>query len=190
MPDLSSKLRIIIAAAILIPILLYWGFSGSPQEHGTPKAPLSEKMDYFVDQAAVKEWDINGKLKQELTTPRLEHSPKEKQNFLIEPKSNLYRSDNSAVNISSETGTVQDDNNRIDLAGNVIVIDNSDARSSKKLTTQALTIYPKKDIAETDLPVNLETERTLMQGTGMDINFNTRVLNLHSRVQGTHQNVD
>ncbi|WP_415906070.1 LPS export ABC transporter periplasmic protein LptC [Neptuniibacter sp. QD72_48] len=190
MPDLSSKLRIIIAAAILIPILLYWGFSGSPQEHSTSKAPLSEKMDYFIDQAAAKEWDIDGKLRQELTTPRLEHNPKEKQNFLIKPKSNHYRLDHSAINISSDTGTVLDDNSRIDLAGNVRVIDNSDARSSKKLTTEALTIYPKKDIAETNLPVNLETEHSRMKGTGMDINFNTRVLNLHSRVEGTHQNVD
>jgi len=190
MPDLSSKLRIIIAAAILIPILLYWGFSGSPQEHGTAKAPISEKMDYFVDQAAVKEWDIDGRLKQELTTPRLEHSPKEKQNFLIEPRNDHYRSDNSVINISSKTGTVQDDNSRIDLAGNVRVIDNSDARLGKQLTTEALTIYPKKDIAETDLPVKLETEHSQMKGTGMDINFNTRVLNLHSRVEGTHQNVD
>lgn len=190
MPDLSSKVRIIIAATILTPVLLYWGFSGSPQEHNISKGPLSEKMDYYVDQAALIEWDKDGSLKQELTTPRLEHNPTEKHNVLTEPESNHYRSDSSVVNISSDTGTIQDDNSRIDLAGNVRVIDNPNTLSDKKLTTEALTIFPKKDTAETDLPVSLETEHSQMKGTGMDINFNTRVLNLHSRVEGTHHNVD
>lgn len=188
MLDLTSKIRIIIAAAILTPVLLYWGFAGSPHENAAPTGPLSDKMDYFVDQAVLKEWDLKGDLKQDLHTPRMEHDPKQKQNLLYTPKSNHYRLDKPTINISSERGTIKDDNSRIDLAGKVRVIDNQVSEASKTLATEALTIFPPKDFAETDLPVNLTSKTSQMNGTGMDINFNTRVLNLHSRVEGTFTN--
>ncbi len=186
--ELTNKIRIWLTALILIPVLLYWGFASSPNESREQNNGLSDSMDYFVDKAVIKEWDNNGHPQQKLVTTRLEHDPTTKQSQLDKPKSLIYRDNNSRVQITSDSGIVLDDNNRTDLEGNVVVNDNSDPKSATVLKTDQLSVYPKKDYAETDQAVTIESQLSRMEGVGMDIQFNDRILNLHSRVEGTHKN--
>lgn len=188
MTGLSNRYRVAIAAFILVPVLLYWGFASSPNENGTPRSVLSDKMDYFVDKATVKEWDASGKPQRKLTTARLEHDPRQQHSTLTNPESFSYRDNNSAVKISALTGTVLDDNSRTDLAGDVIVNDNPNSDSATVLNTTRLSVFPKQDFAETDKPVTIISPQSRLEGVGMDINFNSRILNLHSRVKGAHEN--
>lgn len=190
MSDLSHRQRLIIAAFILVPALLYWGFAETPQEASTSHSDLSDKMDYFIDRAKTREWDIDGTLKREMESVRVEHNPKAKLNYLTSPKSITFREDNSQIKVTSNTGTILDDNSRTDLAGNVIVHDNPTSQSGTVLSTEALSIYPKDDFAETDKPVTISSANGNLKGVGMDLQFEDRILNLHSDVKGTHQNAN
>lgn len=190
MPELSSKLRLILAATILIPVLLYWGFSGSPHEGDKSTSPLTDKMDYFVDGAKIREWQKDGDLQRGLETIRLEHNPKREHSELTTPRSIHYRDNGTQLLTTSDTGITLDDNSRTDLAGNVIVHDNPDSLSGTTLKTEHLTIYPEKDFAETDQPVVIESPETIMAGVGMDIEFNNRIMNLHNQVKGTHDKAE
>jgi len=188
MPEPSSRLRIILAAIILIPILLYWGFGHTPQESAVKTSPLSEKMDYFVDQANIREWKENGKLTRELLSERVEHNPTLELNHLTKPKNISYRDDGSQIIVTSLEGQTLDNNSRTDLAGGVIVHDNPSSEKGAVLTTEQISIYPQQDYAKTEHPVKISTSTGHIEGVGMDVNFNKRVLNLHSSVKGAHSN--
>ena len=188
MLDLSNKIRVALAAIILIPVLLYWGFASSPNEGARTNSSLLNGIDYFVEEATIKEWNNEGKLSRVLNTAKLEHYPNLSLSTLDHPESLSVRNDGSKVKLTSDTGTVLDDNNQTNLAGNVIVNDNPDSISATILNTEQLTIYPDKDYAETDEPVKITSQQSILEGVGMDVDFNNRVLNLHSRVEGTHDN--
>lgn len=190
MTDKSSKFRILLASAILVPVLLYWGFSRSPQEHPTQAEILSEKTDYYMNSAKLTEWNVDGAILRTLTTPYLEHNPNQQLSYLSEPRYSYHRENGSIIKVSSRKGTAYDDNSRTELAGTVRVLDNPESGSSSELATEKLTIFPDREYAETDQLVTIQSSESELKGVGMDINFNTRVLNLHSRVEGTHNNAD
>ncbi|MAY42329.1 MULTISPECIES: LPS export ABC transporter periplasmic protein LptC [unclassified Neptuniibacter] len=190
MPELSNKTRIILAAIILIPVLLYWGFSSSPNESISQNTKAKNTIDYFVENATFKEWDSDGSLLRKTESILLEHYPKEKASHLDKPINTSYRTDHSQLKISSDKGTVRDNNRRTDLSGNVVVIDNPDTESQTIINTNFLTIYPKKDYAETEEHVTITSPHSKLEGVGMDVTFDTRILNLHSRVKGTHSNAE
>lgn len=190
MSDLSNRQRLIVAALILVPILLYWGFGETPQEASRTESALSEKMDYFIDNAKTREWDNEGKLKRKMESIRVEHDPKAALNHLTKPESITFRKNYSQIIVTAQEGTILDDNSRTDLAGDVIVHDNPTSETGTVLSTDVLSIYPQNDYAETDKPVTITSADSNLKGVGMDLHFEERILNLHSNVKGTHKNAD
>lgn len=188
--ELSNRLRLLLTALILVPILLYWGFTSTPQEASSNISELTGKIDYYVDNANTREWDETGTLKRTMTSAKIEHDPQAELNYLTSPKSISFRSDDSQIQITSNKGIALDDNSRTDLAGNVIVHDNPSSESGTKLLTEQLTIYPQDDFAETDKPVTISSTSGNLKGIGMDLHFEKQVLNLHSNVKGIYHEVD
>ena len=189
MLDLSNRLRLIIAAIILIPVLLYWGFTGSPGTHLNDKpSDTSKSMDYFVNHASVTEWSIDGTLKNTLNTNRLEHNPTLQQSHLTQPINYRYRDKQPPTRITSDTGITMDDNSRTDLAGNVLVNDNPESDNATIMTTQTLSVFPLKDYATSKDRVTISSPNGMQTGIGMHADFNTRTMTLHSRVEGRYDN--
>ncbi|MGH1461058.1 MAG: LPS export ABC transporter periplasmic protein LptC [Neptuniibacter sp.] len=188
--ELGNRLRLLITALILVPILLYWGFAHTPQEASSEITPLTGKIDYYIDHVKSREWDSSGALKRSMTSERIEHDPQSELNYLTLPKSLSFRSNSSHMQITAEEGIALDDNSRTDLAGNVIVLDNPSSDSGTTLITEQLSIYPKKDFAATDKPVTISSTHGKISGTGMDLHFEKQILNLHSDVKGIYHDAD
>ena len=189
MPDLSAKLRIFTAFLIVSAALLYWGLVASPQENRkTPIQTVSSKIDYFVEQGKTKSWDAQGNLELKLSSTLIEHDPSQQLSFITSPNSKHYRKNNLPIDVTAQQGTVTDDNVRIDLAGNVVLLDNSFAKQPTTLTTEKLTIYQHDQYAETDQPVEINSESGNIEAVGMDIQFEDRIMNFHSQVKGIHLN--
>ena len=53
--ELSNRLRLVIAALILVPFLLYWGFTSTPQEASSDITQLTGKIDYYVENVNTRE---------------------------------------------------------------------------------------------------------------------------------------
>lgn len=186
MLELSSKQRVLLALFILIPVLLYWGFSGTPAESKASAPANATKIDYFVEHAVTTEWNAQGQTSLLLKAEKVEHHPAQAQSILIAPHSLHYRESSPPLEITAKTGYATDDNQRIDLAGNVVVHDNSISQEATIMRTEQLTIYQAEEYAETDKPVKITSPYGNMEGVGMDIQFQERRLNLHSRVKGIH----
>jgi lipopolysaccharide export system protein LptC len=190
MLELSNKARIILAAIILIPVLLYWGISSSPNESLSQGNKVEKEIDYFLTNVTAKEWGSDGKLLRKTDTIRLEHHPNEKASHLEKPINVNYRSDDSQLRITSDTGIALDDNSQTELIDNVVVIDNFDSENSTIMNTSYLTIYPQRNFADTNEHATIVSPNSQLEGVGMDVDFNTRILNLHSRVKGIHKNAE
>jgi lipopolysaccharide export system protein LptC len=187
MPELSNRQRLILTALILVSILLYWGVAETPQEASRASAELSDKMDYFIDSAKSREWNESGTLQRQISSVRVEHDPNALLNHLTQPRSMIYRDDSSSVSVTADEGISYDDNSRTDLAGNVIVHDNPSTESGTVLTTEALSIFPQKDLAETDQKVIITSTSGNIEGVGMDYHFEKKVMNLHAKVKGFYK---
>ena len=188
MPELSSKARIILAAFILIPVLLYWGFGTSPVEQTPSRSNLPDQVDYFIDNAKIQEWDTDGQLIRKVETKKLEHKPHKEANFLDAPISTQFQKNGNISLLTAAKGVVLDDNSKTDFVGDIEIYSNKGQPNETIMRTEKLSVFHKQNIAETDQPVTIESANSLMQGTGMDIDFNDQILNLHSRVKGTHNN--
>lgn len=185
---MNSKNRVILASTILIPVLLYWGFGESPQESQSDSQGLSNKIDYFVENATIREWAIDGELKRQLITEKLEHNPQIEASFLTNPQVVHIKDNGEGLHVISNQGIARDDNSQTDLLGNVVIYSRKHQENETTLKTEKLSFFPQQDIAQTDQPVTIESRHTRMEGIGMDIDFNEQVLNLHSQVEGTHDN--
>ena len=188
MPELSSKARAILAAFILIPVLIYWGLRITPVEKLPSRSNLPDHVDYYIDNAKIHEWNEKGLLVRKVETQKLEHKPHKRANFLEAPVSTQFQQNGNISMLSANHGVAMDDNSKTDFIGDVKIFSNKEQPNETVLRTEKLAVFPKQNIAETDQPVTIESANSLMQGTGMDIDFNDQILNLHSRVKGTHNN--
>ncbi len=184
---MNSKSRVILASVILIPVLLYWGFGQSPQEHIPDNKGLSNTIDYYLEQATIREWSTDGQLAIRLETEKLEHNPQLEVNYLTNPRM-THLGNEKPFYASSDQGIAFDDNSRTDLLGNVAIYSNKGQDDETTLKTEKLSFFPQQNIAQTDQPVTIKSPDSQMKGIGMDINFDDQILNLHSQVEGTHEN--
>lgn len=186
---LNARIRLFIAALLLGPILLYWGLGIAPSERRTePPRALQEGEDYFATDTHTRVFNQQGKLDQELVTPRLDHYPDLQISALTKPHIVLYGEDGTVTTTDSDKGTLPDDRSKALLTGDVRVNDRSTTGVETRVLTEKLTLYPDTKVAETDLPVTILSDNVRYDAIGMKASFEEQTLNLLSNVQGKHEN--
>lgn len=187
---LRSRTRLILATALLAPVLLYWGAGRAPTETPAPTlAPDVADTDFYLRDARVRQFDASGRLHQELASPELEHYPEPGRLQATRPQVTLLRDDEAGgrVRISALEGEMLDSNERIDLSGDVRVFDEPDSGTSLQLETTRLKLLPEQQYAETDAPVRIISEQGETAARGMKAYFNERKVELLSEVEGRYE---
>ncbi|KGK43100.1 hypothetical protein LH51_02005 [Nitrincola sp. A-D6] len=180
----AARLKLITGLALLLAALLYWGIFGSPGEilSGDPDDP--ERVDFFIRDAYITRFDENGQLSRIIESPHLQHFPVPELITLTSPLITLPRDNGGDTQISSDLGSMPDDESKIELAGNVRVIDNSAAETPWVLTTSVMTLLPPDDYAETDAPVQLIQGTNRTDAIGMQAWLREHRIDLLSDVRG------
>ena len=185
---MQSRIRLFLAALILVPILLYWGFGTAPGERQLPPPEaLGQARDAFVNQAEIRQFNAAGKLSEKMVATRVEHDPWAKQSLMDEPNIVLIREDDSTIVLTSLHGELSDDRGLIMLAGNVRVQDNHNISQPSLMTTEVLRYHTVKDLAETDKKVTFTVGKNIMRSVGMEANLHSSQLKLHSNVRGIYR---
>ena len=79
------------------------------------------------------------------------------------------------------------DNEQIALEGNVVVTQPAtENQSAIKLTTNYLTLHPKKQLADTNSKVTAISDSQTITAKGMTLDLNSETLNFHSNVVGKY----
>ena len=185
---LTGRARLIAAAAILIPAVIYLGMENErrPESSVEQPSPAHQQSDYYIVEARIRDFNDLGLLKQQLSARQLEHQPAMQQTLVIEPKLVLHNNDQPDRIISSQTGVIRDNNEQITLAGNVILQDNPEPRQANKLQTESLLFLPKQNLIQSESRVTLSGKSSTTTATGLKINTDSGILTLLSDVKGVH----
>jgi lipopolysaccharide export system protein LptC len=186
---LSSRTRLILATALLAPVLFYWGSGRAPSEAPLPElSPGSTDTDYYLRDATIRQFDAQGLLQQELSSPDLEHYPQPGVLKAQTPDIVLFGNNSrDQVLISAQRGQMLDSNEHIHLDGEVRVINSPDAGPGLTLETQALSLVPSLQFIETDQAVTLFSQGGETRANGMKAYLNTRTVELLSDVEGRYE---
>lgn len=210
---LFNVLGILLLAVAVLHSLKFWP-QRLPLLPDEAEVAASLEPDYRITEFHAIDLDENGHLRYELTARQLLHYPDpEERAELTAPEMVFYRNvtadpgqDVNGMNIAAGAptpaataydpwrltatrGRIAEGGERLDLDGEVRVTRAStggDNASAMPLTmeTARLTVFGKQEIATTDSPVLLTSDRAQLHGVGMQIDLKKGQMHLLSQVRG------
>lgn len=143
--------------------------------------------DYIVDGLAAVRMATDGSVKHSLSAQRMVHYPDDDTTHLRLPRFVSYATAQAPVTITSSEALVSSEGENIYFHDNVVVTRAPyDNRSELKMRTSYLHVMPDDNIARTDRPVTITDANTTVEAVGLELNSETQVLRLLSRVKGTY----
>ena len=153
------------------------------------RGPQRHDPDYWVERCEVRRFDIEGKLQHTLVAEKLLHYPDDDTTVVTAPHITYHRQPPSEV--SARMAYVGRDGKEIDLVDDVRVIRHGALGESPPtlLETRTLKVFPDEERGSTDDAVVISQDKSVIHGTGLDIDNRSGITVLRSRVTGTlHRN--
>lgn len=183
----AGRLRLVVALAIITPLLLWWGLGGnSLPKNETARKDTDASFDFYMHDAKTSYWGEDGAFLRSWETPELLHYPTLKSSKLLTLSTLMPQEEGGTYKMRANEGWVMDDQSKIQLAGDVEVNHNPQSGAGSVLTTSTLSIYPPRDYAETDAPATLTREGERTDTTGLEVYFDERRVELLSNVRGRY----
>lgn len=177
------------------PLLLLAGLAGLTlwldrfvQTPGTGSgAAVRHDPDYIVDGLSALRMAPDGTVKHTLFAQRMVHYPDDDSTHLKSPRFVSYGTAQAPVTITATEALISSEGENIYFRNDVLVRRAPHADKSELLMrTSYLHVIPDDNIAKTDRAVTLTDAHTTLQAVGLELNSETQVLRLLSRVKGTY----
>ena len=181
------KLRLIIATLLIIIAVVAWTKIDN-QSHNANSLQISTEsdIDFFVENAELKTFDINGQLSQLALSTKIEHYRQKMFSSAQKMQVSSYQTQLLNADISSNRARIYDNQGRVIFRGNVEVNSYKIGQKQAVLKTQTLTYHrdmqtiTTEDFVEfTDIFGNITTA----VGLSADLQLKTAILK--NNVQGT-----
>jgi lipopolysaccharide export system protein LptC len=176
-----------LAMLVLLAALTFW--LNRVIMGDNPRGPQRHDPDYWVERFEVRRFNPEGKLQHTLVAEKLLHYPDDDTTIVTAPHITYHQSPPSEV--SARMAYVGMDGKEIDLVDNVRVIRHPTKQGSAPtvLDTRTLKVFPDDEKGSTRDPVVITQGKSVMHGTGLDLDNRTGITVLHGRVTGTlHRN--
>lgn len=148
---------------------------------------LSTTIDTTVTQLTVRQFNSEGMLINLLTTPLMEHIPKDDIHLLKTPHIVIKQDDQPAWEINSIKAKSFDGGTRITFIEQVVVHQNpGDKTQESTLKTEEVTYFPKEKRATTNLFVTFEQPGNIIQSTGMNAYLDEKRVELLHKARGSY----
>ena len=143
--------------------------------------------DYIVDQLSAVRTNESGKAIYTLSAARMVHYPDDDTTFLTRPRFVNYRSTQAPMTITSSEALVSSNGENVYFKDDVKVTRAAYGENSEMvMRTTFLHVIPDDSVARTDRAVTITDAATVVEAVGLELNSETRVLKLLSRVRGTY----
>lgn len=144
--------------------------------------------DFFMHNTRILQLNEAGTTAYQLTSERAVHLRDDDSTLLTEPRLQFFR-DNEPLPwlLQAESGRAAEGGNRVDLERNVVLQRDDPAQTTTRMNTEALTLFPDRDYAETAEDVRIEAAGSVTTATGMKVYLNDGRLELLSTVRGQHE---
>ena len=152
-----------------------------------PQAPKDEP-DYIVDGLSAMRMDRSGRVKHTLQAQRMTHYPEEDLTVLVSPRFVAYGEGHVPVTITSKHARMSGNGENVYFEDDVRVVRAPEGKLSElTLETSYLHVIPDENIAKTDKPVTIRDATAVVVASGLELNSETRILELLGRVRGTFE---
>jgi len=144
--------------------------------------------DYIIDRLSAMRMAPDGNIKYTLAAEKMTHYPDDNSTHLQMPQFVSMASPKAPMTITSREALVSKDGDNVFFKGDVRVVRGAYAdKSEMVMETSYLHVIPDKNIAKTDRPVTITDANTIVNSIGLELNNETRILKLESRVRGTYE---
>lgn len=155
-----------------------------------PPAPATEpnttEPDYIVDGLSAMRMDRDGRIKHTLKAEKMTHYPENDTTLLVEPRFVTYGERHAPVAVTAKHARMSGNGENVYFEDDVRVVRAQEGnRPELVLETSFLHVIPEANIAKTDRPVTIRDTTAVVTASGLELNSETRVLNLQGRVRGT-----
>ncbi|QJD99614.1 LPS export ABC transporter periplasmic protein LptC [Massilia forsythiae] len=151
---------------------------------GNPDVNLGDAPDYIIENFSFVRMSETGKPKYVISGARLTHRPADNTSVIDKPVVQSMTVEHPRMTMTANTAHINQDQNQIDLAGNVDIHRPGNATTQPmQIRTEALTLLPDEDIAKTDRKIDMTLGATAVTGTGMIANNATQQIHLGGRGQ-------
>jgi lipopolysaccharide export system protein LptC len=150
-------------------------------------APVSEDKVIlaFATNITYKSYDENGHQQSNIRATSFEHYQKDAQSLFEYPHGLIYTKERIPWQIRANKGKAFNTADRIDLSGNVIMHQLPyPSRPETTIKTEAVSIYPATEIAETDQPVLIQQLGNQVEGVGMKADMGKGIIDILSQSKG------
>jgi lipopolysaccharide export system protein LptC len=143
--------------------------------------------DYIVENFSFVRMSETGRPRYVISGNRLAHRPVDNTSEIDKPVVQALSTDHPHMTMTSDRAHVSQDQNQIDLSGNVDIRRPAAPNAQPlHITTEALTLLPDEDIARTAKPIRMTMGSATVDAVGMVANNATQQIQLGGRGRATY----
>tara|TARA_R110000796_G_scaffold241303_3_gene362792 strand:- start:13576 stop:14163 length:588 start_codon:yes stop_codon:yes gene_type:complete len=190
LPRLPRYLRtaILVGLALVIGVSVGYFNIRPASFDNTLRISDPNQPDFFMENNRILMLNGQGTPAYELTSARATHQSSDDATLLEKPRLIFYRGDTAEPwLLEAEHGVVTENGDRVELTDNVLLQSQDPTQARRRMTTQALTLFPDRDYAETAQSVRIEDADNVTTAVGMHVYLNDGRLELLSTVRGQHE---
>ena len=157
-----------------------------------PTAPgatvVRHDPDYIVEGLSAVRMDEQGRVKHTLRAKKMTHFPDDDVTVLVQPRFVTYAEGSAPVTVTSLDAHVSGNGDNVYFENEVRVVRAAVGNQSElTLETTYLHVIPDDNIAKTDRPVTIRNAAGVVNASGLELNSETRLLNLKGRVKAVYR---
>lgn len=176
-----------LAMLVLLAALTFW--LNRVIQGDNPRGPQRHDPDYWVERLEMRRFDVEGKLQHTVVAAKLLHYPDDDTTVVTTPHITYHQQ--PPTEIFARMGYIGKDGKEVDLVDDVRVVRHSAAGDTPptQLETRTLKVFPDAEKGYTDDPVVITQGKSIVKGSGLDIDNRSGITVLRGRVTGTlHRN--
>jgi lipopolysaccharide export system protein LptC len=149
--------------------------------------PSRHDPDFIVEKLTGVRMGESGAASYSLSAAKMVHYPDDDTTLVSSPRFVSYGSAKATVTITSSEGVVSGKGDHVYFQDDVRVTRTAHADATELvMRTTFLHVVPDKHLAMTDRMVTLSDDANTVTAVGLEMNSETRVIKLLSKVQGTY----
>lgn len=174
-----------LALLTLLAALTFWLERSTQGDSASSNGRNRHDPDFIVAELNMRQFNPDGSLKHALQAKKMLHYTDDDSTVVTDPELTFY-SQVQPARISARLATISQDGKEVKLSDDVrMVRDAADDSAELAVTTAELLVYPDDEFARSAFPVTITQGRSVIVGTGIEIDNREQVLKLMGRVRGT-----
>jgi lipopolysaccharide export system protein LptC len=169
----------------LLAALTFWLERATQVDSAASNAKGRHDPDFIVTDLTMRQFNLDGSLKHALTAKNMLHYPDDDSTLAADPALIFY-AHAQPTRLFARQARVSKDGKEVRLSDEVRMVRDASADSPELLVTTAeLLVYPDDEIARSGVPVTITQGRSIIYGTGIEVDNREHLFKLMGRVHGT-----